>query len=329
MLQRQAQPPKLLEQVRQAIRTRHYSLRTEETYFSWIKRFILFHGKRHPRDMGGQEVQQFLSHLAVEDKVAASTQSQALSAILFLYQQVLQQDIGWLHDVIRAKKPQRLPVVLTQDEVGKVLRRLSGVPWIMGVLLYGAGLRLMECLRLRVKDLDCASHQIVVRDGKGQKDRVTMLPQHVNGPIQQHLQGVKQRHRQDLEAGNGAVYLPYALERKYPHADREWAWQYVFPAAQLSRDPRSGLVRRHHVHPLALQRAVRTAVRKAGIAKHATCHTFRHCFATHLLDAGYDIRTVQELLGHHDVSTTMIHTHVLNRGGRGVKSPVDLLSPAL
>jgi integron integrase len=324
----QTQPPKLLEQVREAIRTRHYSLRTEDTYLSWIKRFILFHGKRHPRDMGLQEVQQFLSHLAVAGHVAASTQSQALSAILFLYQQVLKQDIGWLHDIVRAKQPQRLPVVLTQDEVAKVLRQLSGVTWIMGTILYGAGLRLLECLRLRVKDLDFSYHQIVVRDGKGQKDRVTMLPQYVKTPLQTHLQDVKQLHARDLDAGRGAVYLPDALERQYPNAHRDWMWQYVFPAAQLSRDPRTGIVRRHHTHEQVLQRAVHGAVRQAGVSKPATCHTFRHAFATHLLEAGYDIRTVQELLGHKDVSTTMIYTHVLNRGGRGVKSPADLLGIA-
>ncbi len=328
MLQSQRQPPKLLEQVRTALRTRHYSLRTEATYLSWIKRFILFHGKRHPRDMGVHEVYQFLSHLAVEGQVAASTQSQALSAILFLYQQVLQQDIGWLHDVVRAKHPQRLPVVLTQDEVAKVLRQLSGVPWIMGTLLYGAGLRLLECLRLRVKDLDFAYNQIVVRNGKGQKDRVTMLPQPVKTPLQQHLQSVKHLHTRDLEVGHGAVYLPYALERKYPNAKRDWVWQYVFPAPRLSRDPRTGIVRRHHTHEQVLQRAVHGAVRQAGIAKPATCHTLRHAFATHLLEAGYDIRTVQELLGHKDVRTTMIYTHVLNRGGRGVKSPAELLGIA-
>jgi integron integrase len=324
----QTQPPKLLEQVREAIRTRHYSLRTEDTYLSWIKRFIVFHGKRHPRDMGLQEVQQFLSHLAVAGHVAASTQSQALSAILFLYQQVLKQDIGWLHDIVRAKQPQRLPVVFTQDEVAKVLRQLSGVTWIMGTFLYGAGLRLLECLRLRVKDLDFSSHHIVVRDGKGQKDRVTMLPQHVTPPLQTHLQDVKQLHARDLDAGRGAVSLPDALERNYPNAHRDWMWQYVFPAAQLSRDPRTGIVRRHHTHEQVLQRAVHVAVRQAGISKPATCHTFRHAFATHLLEAGYDIRTVQELLGHKDVSTTMIYTHVLNRGGRGVKSPADLLGIA-
>jgi integron integrase len=315
--------------MRALIRARHYSLRTEETYVGWVKRFILFHGKRHPRDMGAQEVQQFLAHLALEGHVAASTQSQALSAILFLYQQVLKHDIGWLHDVVRAKQPQRLPVILTRDEVAMVLRHLSGIPWIMATLLYGAGLRLMECIRLRVKDVDFAYNQIVVRDGKGQKDRVTMLPQHVKAALQQHLREVQHLHMQDLDTGGGSVYLPYALERKYPNAHHEWIWQYIFPAARMSRDPRTGIVRRHHLHKLVLQRAVYAAVRKAKISKPASCHTLRHAFATHLLEAGYDIRTVQELLGHKDVSTTMIYTHVLNRGGRGVMSPADLLGPAL
>ena len=322
----QDKAPKLLEQVREVIRTRHYSLRTEGTYLGWIRRFILFHGKRHPREMGRQEVQQFLSHLAVEAHVAASTQSQALSAIMFLYQQVLKQDIGWLDEVVRAKQPHRVPVVLTQDEVAAVLRPLSGTTWIMATLLYGSGLRLMECLRLRVKDVDFFYNQIVVRDGKGRRDRVTMLPQSIKMPLQRHLQDVHQLHAQDLQAGAGHVYLPYALERKYPNASHEWVWQYVFPAAQPSRDPRTGIVRRHHVHKLVLQRAVQAAVRQAGLSKAASCHTLRHSFATHLLAAGYDIRTVQELLGHKDVRTTMIYTHVLNRGGRGVKSPADLLN---
>ena len=321
----QHQPPRLLEQVCEAIRVRHYSLRTEETYRRWIKRFILFHDKRHPREMGVQEVQQFLSHLAVEGRVAASTQSQALSAILFLYQQVLKQDIGRIDEVVRAQQPHRVPVVLTRDEVTAVLRHLSGTTWLMATLLYGAGLRLMECIRLRVKDVDFHYDQIVVRDGKGHKDRVTMLPQNVKASLQQHLRDVHKLHAQDLQTGAGHVYLPYALERKYPNANREWVWQYVFPAAQPSRDPRTGIIRRHHVHKLVLQRAVQSAVRQAEIPKVASCHTFRHSFATHLLEAGYDIRTVQELLGHKDVSTTMIYTHVLNRGGRGVKSPADLL----
>jgi integron integrase len=317
--------PKLLDQVRDAIRARHYSLRTEEAYVRWTKRFILFHAKRHPGAMGVQEVQQFLTHLAVEGRVAASTQSQALSALLFLYQQVLKQDIGWIDDVVRAKQPHRVPVVLTQDEVAAVFRHLSGTPWLLATLLYGSGLRLMEGVRLRVKDLDFAYNQIVVRDGKGQKDRVTMLPLHVQEPLQQHLAAVKQLHTQDCQTGAGYVYLPYALERKYPNAHRDWLWQYVFPAATPSRDPRTGVLRRHHLHRLVLQRAVHAAVRKAQIPKPASCHTLRHSFATHLLEAGYDIRTVQELLGHKDVSTTMIYTHVLQRGGRGVKSPADLL----
>jgi integron integrase len=321
----QPEAPRLLEQVREAIRVRHYSLRTEQTYVGWIKRFILFHGKRHPRDMGGQEVQQFLSHLAVAGHVAASTQSQALSAVLFLYQQVLKQDIGWLDDVVRAKKPHRIPVVLSQDEVKAVLAHLSGTTWIMATLLYGAGLRLLECLRLRVKDVDFTYHQIVVRDGKGRKDRVTMLPQQAKAPLPRHLHDVQPRHAQDGQAGAGPVSLPYALERKYPNASREWIWQEVFPAARPSRDPRTGIIWRHHVHKLVLQRAVHAAVRQANIPKPASGHTLRHSFVTHLLEARYDMRTVQELLGHKDVSTTMIYTHVLNRGGRGVKSPADLL----
>ncbi len=272
----QHQPPKLLEQVREVIRARHYSLRTEETYLRWTKRFILFHGKRHPREMGVQEVQQFLSHLAVEGRVAASTQSQALSALLFLYQQVLKQDIGSIDEVVRAKQPHRVPVVLTQDEVRAVLRHLSGTPWIMATLLYGAGLRLMECLRLRVKDIDFPSNHIVVRDGKGHKDRVTMLSQNVKAPLQRHLHDVQKLHEQDLQTGAGHVYLPYALERKYPNASHEWVWQYVFPATQPSRDPRTGIVRRHHVHRLVLQRAVQGAVRQAEIPKAASCHTLRN-----------------------------------------------------
>jgi integron integrase len=251
-----------------------------------------------------------------------------LSAIFFLYQQVLKQDIGWIDEVVRAKQPRRVPVVLTPDEVAAVLRHLSATTRIMATLLDGAGMRLMECIRLRVKDVDVAYNDIVVRDGKGYKDRITMLPQTIKAPLQRHLDEVKKLHAQDLQVGAGHVCLPYALERKYPHASREWAWQYVFPAAQPSRDPRTDLIRRHHVHKLVLQRAVQAAVRKAELPKAASCHTFRHSFATDLLEAGYDIRTVQELLGHKDVSTTMIYTHVLKRGGRGVKSPADLLEGA-
>jgi integron integrase len=304
---------------------KHYSIRTEEAYVHWIRRFILFHNKRHPQEMGTEEVRQFLTDLAVTHRVAASTQNQALSALLFLYKAVLQRDVGWIEDVVRAKKPKTLPVVLTRDEVKAVLQHVSGPTWLMASLLYGSGLRLMECLRLRVKDVDFSYHQITVRDGKGEKDRVTMLPFNVKEPLQQHLQDVKHLHNREREEGFGNVYLPYALERKYPHASRDWVWQYVFPAAKRSRDPRTGIERRHHVLSLVLQRAVKAAVQHAGIAKSASCHTLRHAFATHLLEQGADIRTVQELLGHKDVSTTMIYTHVLQRGGRGTRSPMDLL----
>ncbi|MGI9212709.1 MAG: integron integrase [Methylococcaceae bacterium] len=316
-------PPRLLEQVRNAIRLRHYSIRTEQSYLDWIKYFILFHHTRHPQDMGAAEVEQFLNHLAVEGKVAASTQNQALSALLFLYKQVLEIDLPWMNDITRAKKPQRLPVVLTVEEVRRVLARIDGQHGLMAELLYGAGLRLLECVRLRVKDVDFGYRQITVRDGKGEKDRMTMLPQTVLEPLRAHLEKVKVLHEHDVEDGFGEVYLPYALERKYPNAAREWGWQYVFPAQNRSTDPRSGQTRRHHVDEQSLQRAMKKAVRAAGLTKPATCHTLRHSFATHLLQSGSDIRTVQELLGHKDVSTTMIYTHVLNRGGQGVVSPLD------
>ena len=315
--------PRLLGQVREKIRLKHYSIRTEQAYVDWIKRYILFHGKRHPQEMGKQEVEQFLSHLAVERNVAASTQNQALSAILFLYKEVLEQDIGWLDNVERAKRPARLPVVLTATEVRAVLAHLEGRHRLMANLLYGAGLRLMECVRLRVKDLDFEYRQITVRDGKGQKDRLTLLPDSLVGSLQTHLADVKILHEQDLRQGFGNVYLPFALDRKYPNAGREWGWQYVFPASQRSVDPRSHIERRHHIDEQTLQRAFKNAVRVASIAKPASCHSLRHSFATQLLMSGYDIRTVQELLGHKDVSTTMIYTHVLNRGGRGVVSPLD------
>lgn len=316
-------PPRLLDQVREAIRLRHYSIRTEQAYTDWIKRFILFHGKRHPREMGAAEVERFLTHLAVEGRVAASTQNQALSALLFLYREVLKVDLPWLGEMTRAKRPGRLPVVLTVEEVRRVLARIDGQQGLMADLLYGAGLRLLECVRLRVKDLDFEMRQITVRDGKGEKDRVTMLPQSVLEPLRAHLEKVKVLHAHDLEEGFGEVYLPYALDRKFPDASREWGWQYVFPAAGRSVDPRSGKERRHHVDEQTLQRAMKKAVRAAGLTKPASCHTLRHSFATHLLQSGYDIRTVQELLGHQDVATTMIYTHVLNRGGRGVISPLD------
>ena len=321
----EAQKPKLLDQVREAIRTRHYSLRTEHTYVQWIKRFIFFHNKRHPLEMGEREVSQFLSALAVEQHVSASTQNQALSALLFLYQQVLQLDIGWLDNVVRAKRPQRLPVVLTRQEIRTLLSPLTGRHWLMANLLYGAGLRLMECLRLRVKDLDFQTNQIVVREGKGNKDRMTMLPTVVKDRLASHLESVQLLHHEDVAQGFGKVYLPDALQRKYPNAARAWGWQWVFPAPHLSVDPRSGERRRHHLHESVLQRAVREAARQSKMVKPVGCHTLRHSFATHLLEDGYDIRTIQELLGHKDVSTTMIYTHVLNRGGRGVASPADRL----
>jgi len=317
--------PKLLDQVRQKIRFKHYSIRTEQAYVDWIRRYILYYNKRHPQNMGKQEVEQFLNHLAVERQVAASTQNQALSAILFLYKEILEKDLGWLDDLEHAKRPARLPVVLTASEVRTVLAHLQGRHRLMANLLYGAGLRLMECVRLRVKDLDFEYRQLTVRDGKGQNDRLTMLPVSVIESLKTHLADVKIVHDQDLREGFGDVYLPFALARKYPNAGREWGWQYVFPASKRSIDPRSDVERRHHLDEQTLQRAVKEAVRRANIAKPASCHTFRHSFATHLLMAGHDIRTVQELLGHKDVSTTMIYTHVLNRGGRGVLSPLDAI----
>jgi len=290
---------------------------------AWIRRYILFHNKRHPNEMGSKEIETFLTHLAIKENVAASTQNQALSALLFLYRYVLQKDLDGPIDALRAQKPKRLPTVLTKEEVRKVISHLPGTPRLMASLLYGSGLRLMECLRLRVKDLDFAQRQIIVRDGKGQQDRVTMLPESLIAPLQEHLQRVKRLHEEDLDKGYGAVYLPDALERKYPNASREWAWQYVFPSDRLSEDPRTGIVRRHHLDESNLQKAVKEAARLAGIAKLVGPHTFRHSFATHLLQNGYDIRTVQELLGHKDVKTTMIYTHVLQRGGLAVRSPLD------
>jgi integron integrase len=316
-------PPKLLDQVRDRLRLKHYSIRTEQAYVDWIKRFIRFHDKRHPREMGGAEVEAYLTHLAVKNRVSASTQNQAKSALLFLYRIVLEQQLPWLDKVTQAKAPARLPVVLTVAEVQAVLKRLSGTHWLIASLLYGAGLRLMEAVRLRVKDVEFAQREVIVREGKGAKDRVTMLPESVIEPLKRHLTRVKELHQQDLAAGVGEVYLPFALAKKYPNAGREWGWQYVFPSAKLSVDPRSGVTRRHHVDEKGIQRAMKQAVRDARIAKPATPHSLRHSFATHLLQGGYDIRTVQELLGHSDVSTTMIYTHVLNRGGKGVVSPLD------
>jgi integron integrase len=302
---------------------KHYSLRTEQAYVGWIRRFILASGKRHPRDMGVAEVESFLSSLAVEGKVAAGTQNQALSALLFLYKEVLSVELPWMETVVRAKRPQRVPVVLSRDEVTRLLAMMDGRFGLMASLLYGSGMRLMECVRLRVKDVDFELNQICVRDGKGGKDRHVPLPRRLREALQMQLQRVRLIHQQDLAAGLGEVWLPHALARKYPSAPREPGWQYVFPSDQLSRDPRDGEQRRHHVDEGGLQRAVRKARSTAGIVKPATCHTLRHSFATHLLEAGQDIRTIQELLGHKDVAPTQIYTHVLNRGGQGVLSPLD------
>jgi len=316
---------RLAERFSEAIRARHYSRRTGKSYWYWIRYFIFFHGKRHPSEMGAEEVSAFLSWLAVQRNVAATTQNQALSALLFLYKQVLGVDLPWLAGLVRAQRPVRMPVVLTPGEVRRLLEPLQGTARLMVGLLYGAGLRQIECLSLRVKDLDFAYRQIVVRDGKGAKDRVTMLPANLVQPLQAHLGRVRTLHRRDLAEGFGEVWLPHALARKYPRAAFEWGWQFVFPGAARSADPESGVTRRHHVHPDTLSRIVKRAARRASIVKPVTCHTLRHSFATHLLEAGHDIRTVQDLLGHSDVSTTMIYTHVLNRGGRAVKSPLDRL----
>jgi integron integrase len=313
----------LLDEVRGRLRVRHYSLRTEQAYLGWIRRFIHANGKRHPRDLGGREVEAFLTRLATRGNVAAGTQNQALSALLFLYREVLQQDLPWMSDIVRAKRPRRLPVVLTRDEVNLLLAQLQGRDWLMASLLYGSGMRLMECLRLRVKDVDFSRHDIIVREGKGDKDRHVPLPRKLVAALRAQIASTRVLHLADVASGFGEVYLPHALARKYPRAAREWGWQYVFPATQRSRDPRTGAIRRHHLDEKILQRAVQHGRQSAGIVKPATCHTLRHSFATHLLEAGQDIRTVQELLGHKDVSTTQIYTHVLNRGGRGVLSPLD------
>ena len=317
---------KLLDQVRDVIRKKHYSLRTEQAYVDWIKRYIFFHNKRHPKEMAAPEIAQFISFLATERKVAASTQNQAFNALIFLYKQVLGIDVGDIGKTEWAKKPQRLPTVMTREEVSKVLSAMTGVHQLMAKLLYGCGLRLMECVRLRVKDIEFGQNQIIIRDGKGMKDRATMLPEQIKPLLQEHLNGVRIIHQHDLRNGLGEVYLPYALEKKYPRASREWSWQYVFPSEKISVDPRSGRRRRHHISEDGLQRTVQKAARTAGLTKPVSPHTFRHSFATHLLEAGYDIRTVQELLGHKDVTTTMIYTHVMNKGGLGVKSPLDSLA---
>jgi integron integrase len=318
-----AQKPKLIDRLRAACRVRHYSLRTEDAYAAWVVRFVRFHRLRHPLDMGAAEINAFLTHLAVEGHVSASTQNQAFSALLFLYQKVLEVDPGRIAGVIRAQRPRRLPVVLTRDEAARVLAELDGTYRLIGQLLYGAGLRLIECLRLRVKDIDWGLAQIVVRHGKGGKDRRTMLPEAVRPALQAHLERVRDLHRRDLQRGFGRVALPDALDRKLPAATTDWLWQWVFPSATLSVDPRSGERRRHHAHEGSVMRAITQAARRSGLAKRATSHSFRHSFATHLLEDGYDIRTVQELLGHADVATTMIYTHVLNRGANAVRSPLD------
>jgi integron integrase len=324
-------PRKLLEQVSDALRVKHYSYQTEKSYLLWIRRYILFQNKRHPKEMGGEEINAFLTHLAVDGKVAASTQNQALSALLFLYREVLHLDLDLDLNVVRAKRSRYLPTVLTPEEVKAVIVHLSGIHRLVVQVLYGSGLRLAEAQQLRVKDVDFAQRQLAIRNSKGMESRLTMLPETLVEPLQEHLLWVKRQYQQDLEQGYGSVYLPFALERKYPNAEREWIWQYVFPAERLSQvrasgdlsHPRTAITRRHHLHESGLQRAIKQAVQKTGIPKRVSCHTFRHSFATHLLQNGYDIRTVQELLGHKDVKTTMIYTHVLNKGGRGVRSPLD------
>jgi integron integrase len=316
---------KLLDQVREVIRFKHYSIRTEQAYIHWIKRFIFFHQKRHPREMGAGEIRAFLTHLAAQQNVAASTQNQALNALVFLYRKVLNLQPGEFGEFERAKRPAKLPVVLTKEETQRLLAAMKpGTLSLMARLIYGTGMRLMECLRLRIQDIDFERNQIAVRDGKGGKDRITMLPQALKEELRQHQQRVKLLHETDLKEGFGKVYLPYALDGKYPNAERQWGWQYVFPSSKRSTDPRSGQLRRHHTKELCLQRAIKEAVRLAAITKPASCHSLRHSFATHLLEAGYDIRTVQELLGHESVETTQIYTHVMQKPGLGVKSPLDV-----
>jgi integron integrase len=318
-----ASSPKLLDRVRWHLRVKHYSIRTEQAYIDWIRRYILFHRKRHPNEMREKEITEFLTHLAIEKRVAASTQNQAFAALLFLYQQVLDRKLDFIDKVERVARPAKLPVVFTPAEACSVLAHLKGDYRLMAELLYGSGLRLMECLRLRIKDIDFGYNRITVRDAKGLRDRVALLPQRLQHTLSGQIARVKELHRQDIGRGGGGVYLPFALERKYPNAARDLMWQYLFPAAKPSLDPRSGDLRRHHVSEKNLQNAVKAAIRAAGVRKPASCHTFRHSFATHLLENGYDIRTVQELLGHKNVATTMIYTHVLNRPGVHIRSPLD------
>ncbi|MEJ2158273.1 MAG: integron integrase [Desulfobacteraceae bacterium] len=317
-----------MDQVRHYLRVRHYARKTEKTYVAWIKRYIYYHGKRHPKDMGVREIEAFLTHLAVNLNVAASTQNQAFNALIFLYKHILRREIKEPINAFRAKRPALVPTVLTVDETGRLLSAMQGTQQLMAKLIYGAGLRLMECVRLRVKDLDFGLNQVVVRNGKGFKDRVTMLPENLQPLMKTQLEYAQRLHENDLNKGFGTVHLPYALARKYPNAQNEWIWKYVFPSRTLSIDPRSGKKQRHHLHESSVQKAVRKAAKTVGIPKHVTCHTLRHSFATHLLQQGYDIRTIQDLLGHKDVSTTMIYTHVIKKGGMAVRSPVDSLMPA-
>jgi len=317
--------PRLLDQVRDAIQTRHYSRRTGRAYVGWIKRFVRFSGMRHPRELGEPEISRFLTHLAVDLRVSASTQTQALSALLFLYRHVVPKDLDRLRNVVRAKAPKRLPVVLTRDEVRAVLAQLAGIKWVMATLIYGAGLRVSECVSLRVKDVEFGSNRVIVRSGKGGKDRRTLLPEVVRSPLREHLKQVRAQHERDQERGVGWVELPDAIGRKYPNAGREWAWHWVFPATRCYLDATTGQWRRHHFHESALQREFKEAVKRTGICKPATCHTLRHSFATHLLEDGRDIRTIQELLGHANVATTMVYTHLLDLGPLGVQSPADRL----
>lgn len=316
---------RLLDRVRGCMRLQHMSLRTEKSYIGWIKRYIYFHGKRHPQELGARDVTAFLTDLAKNRKVAHSTQNQALCALVFLYERVLEQPLGELDPFVRAKRRRHIPIVLSREEVRKILGRLSGVPWLYLTMLYGGGLRLMEGLRLRVQDVDLKNHRVTVRDGKGGKDRVTLLPKIVEPALQSHLAWVKEQHQMELNEGYGTVELPDALERKYPNAAKELGWQYVFPASKRSRDPRSDAIRRHHIYERTMQRAFKKALRAAGVHKHASCHTLRHSFATHLLMGGTDIRKIQELLGHKDIRTTMIYTHVILHHSQDLKSPADQL----
>ena len=325
LLENNQKPLKLLDQLRHLIRIKHYSYRTEQAYTQWVRRYILFHDKRHPKDMGGKEIREYLNYLAITRKVSASTQNQALCSIIFLYKELLKIEIGEIESIVWAKRPKRLPVVFSKNEMKAILNEMSGIYKIMATLLYGAGLRLRECMLLRVKDIDFDYCQIIIHSGKGEKDRVTMLPKSIIEPLKKHIEKVIDIHIKDIHDGYDSVFMPYALEQKYPNAGKEIGWHFLFPGKNISKDPVSGIMRRHHLHESVLQRAVKSSIKKAGIMKHGGCHTFRHSFATHLLEDGINIRTVQELLGHKNVETTMIYTHVMNKKKLGVKSPVDNL----